>query len=80
MTLSCAVNDLNTYLNDKQYTFPSWALDLVLYAMSTVTVCTVNANYNTQNDLKKYKFEPSNVYSVNNIDLVHWNPHYDLVT
>ena len=43
-TLSSAVNDLNAYFNDKQYTLSSLALDLVLYAMSTVTVCTVNVN------------------------------------
>ena len=36
--------------------------------------------YYTQNELKKHKFEPSNIYPVNNIDLVHWNGHYDLVT
>ena len=74
------MNDLNAYLNDKQYTLPSLALDLVLYAMSNVTVCTVNVYYYTQSKLKKHKFEPSNIYPVNNIDLVHWKGHYDLVT
>ena len=80
MTLSSAVNDLNAYLNDKQYTLPSLTLDLVLYAMSTVTLCTINVYYYTQNEVKKHKFEPSNIYSVNYIDLVHWNGHYDLVS
>ena len=47
-----AVNDLNAYLNYKQYTLPSLALDLVLYAMSTVTRCTINVYYYTQNKLK----------------------------
>ena len=45
-----------------------------------MTVCTINVYYNTQNKLKKHKFEPSNLHPVNNIDLVHWNGHYDLVT
>ena len=48
--------------------------------MSIVTVCTVNVYYYTQNKLEKHKFEPSNKYPVNNIDLVDWNGHYDLVT
>ena len=52
LTLSSAVNNLNTYLNDKQYTLPSLALDLILYAMSTVTVCTINVYYYKQNKLK----------------------------
>ena len=47
--------------------------------MSTVTVCTINVYYYTQNKLKKHKFEPSNIYPVNNIDLIHWNGYYDLV-
>ena len=52
LTLSSAVYDLNAYLNDKQYTLPSLTLDLVLYAMSTVTLCTINVYYYTQNELK----------------------------
>ena len=47
LTLNSAVNDLNAYLNDKQYNLPSLALYLVLYAMSTVTVCTINVYYYT---------------------------------
>ena len=80
LTLNSAVNDLNAYFNDKQYTLSSLALDLVLYAMSTVTVCTINVYSYTQNKLKKHKFELSNIYPVNNVDLVHWNGHYDVVT
>ena len=80
LALCSAVNDLNAYLNDKQYTLPSLALDLILYAMSTVTLFTINVYYYTQNELKKHKFGPSNIYPVNYIDLVHWNGHYDLVT
>ena len=48
--------------------------------MSTVTLFTINVYYYTQNELKKHKFEPSNIYPVNYIDLVHWNGHCDLVT
>ena len=73
------MNDLNAYLNDRQYTLPSLAFYLVLYAMSTMTVSTINVYYYTQYELKKHKFEPSNIYSVNDINLVHWNGHYDLV-
>ena len=47
---------------------------------STVTVCTINVYYYTQNKLKKHKFEPSNIYPINNTNLLHWNGHYDLVT
>ena len=53
LTLSGAVNDLNACLNDKKYTLPSLALDLVLYAMSTVTVCSINVYFYTQNELGK---------------------------
>ena len=62
-------------------TLPSSALDLVLYAMTTVTF-TINMYYYTQNELSKHIFEPSNICLFNyiNLELVHWNRHYDLVT
>ena len=81
-SVESALEDLDSYLEDKQYSLNSNIIDVAIYALATETSCQIKIHY--QDHDKSFDtnlINPENAHAVNKriIEVAFINGHYDLV-
>ena len=81
-SVESALEDLDSYLEDKQYSLNSNIVDVVIYALATETSCQIKIHYQEHDkSFDTNLINPENAHAVSKriIEVAFINGHYDLV-